>query len=378
MERRVFLQDEIENIIHMYDNGCTQQTIADKYNTTQGTISSVIKRCNPNYTFRNGKTVSKAEYDNIVDLYNNKLTQLEIADLYNCSPSLISFILKQKGVNTRLGGSLNTQEDICKWVQMYNDGMLIKDIAEQYNVSRVTVSKLLKKNGVNIDRYRYHFNEHYFDNIDSQEKAYLLGLLWSDGHNCLSKNYVTLSLQDSDKDILEQINNLTENERPLRKNELSKKNPKYHDQYILTWGSKYFAERLNSLGMYPNKTLIAEYPCCIDEDLHSHFCRGYLDGDGCISLLYEGKFAHIGLVGTSMLLNSIKDIVKKQIGVDVFVKRDERARDPICNLRCDRKNDALKLLEWIYKDANIYFQRKYNKYQQFLLNNTNINNSYLN
>ena len=43
MERRVFLQDEIENIIHMYDNGCTQQTIADKYNTTQGTISSVIK-----------------------------------------------------------------------------------------------------------------------------------------------------------------------------------------------------------------------------------------------------------------------------------------------------------------------------------------------
>ena len=375
MGRRVFLQDEIVDIIDMYNKGCTQKEIADKHNTTQGTISGIIKRNNPNYKLRNGKTIPKSEYVNIVDLYNNRLTQLEIANIYNCSPSLISFILKQMGVKTRLGGSFNTQKDIEQWAKMHRAGMLIKDIADQYGVSRVTVSNLLKKNGIEVDRYTFHFNEHYLDCIDSEDKAYFLGLLWSDGCNCVNKNYVILSLQDTDKAMLERLNAITENERPLHKNELSKKNSNYHDQYIAVWGSKYFSTILDNLGMSQNKTLTAEYPSCLNEDLHRHFCRGYLDGDGCISLLYQGKFANVSTVGTSMLLNSMKDIIKKYVGIDVDVKRDKRAKEPICNLRCNRKNDVLKLLEWLYKDSNIYFQRKYDKYQQFLFKNIDINNS---
>lgn len=378
MGRRKFSQDEIEDIINMYNDGYTQQLIANKYNTAQGTISGIIKRRDSNYKFRKGKTVPKSEYDNIVNLYNSKLTQVEIANLYNCSISLISYILNQKEIDTRLGGSLNTYEDICEWKEMYNNGMQIKDISKKYGVSNVTISRLLKKNGVEIDKYKYHFNEHYLDSLDVQEKAYFLGLLWSDGHNCLSKNYVTLSLQDTDKYILEKINIITENERPLHKNELSIKNPRYHDQYIATWGSKYFSQLLNSLGMGPNKTLTAEYPKCINESLHRHFIRGYLDGDGCISTSYGGKFAQVTLVGTSMLLNYMKDIIKQQIEIEVFVDKDKRAKDPICVLRCSRKNDVIKLLEWIYDGASIYLKRKYDKYQQFLLNNTNINNSYLN
>ena len=49
MGKRVFLQDEIVDIIDMYNKGCIQREIADKHHTTQGTISGVIKRNDPNY-----------------------------------------------------------------------------------------------------------------------------------------------------------------------------------------------------------------------------------------------------------------------------------------------------------------------------------------
>lgn len=31
---------------------------------------------------------------------------------------------------------------------------------------------------------RYNFNEHYFDNIDSSDKAYWIGFIWADGYVC--------------------------------------------------------------------------------------------------------------------------------------------------------------------------------------------------
>ena len=33
----------------------------------------------------------------------------------------------------------------------------------------------------NIMKHIYNVNEHYFDNINSDEKAYILGLFYSDG-----------------------------------------------------------------------------------------------------------------------------------------------------------------------------------------------------
>ena len=377
MMRNKFSQEDINNILSMYYDGVTQQKIADQYCTAQGTIAGIIKRNDIDWKPRRGQTVDKSEYNNIVELYNNGKSQPEIAKIYNCSKSLISFILKQNGVKTRLGGSLNTNDDVEKWVRMYKDGMMIKDIAQEYGVSSITVSRALKNSGIEVDKYMYHFNEHFFDVIDTQEKAYILGVLWADGCNVLSKNYVMLSLQESDVDLLNQINVLTENERPLHKSCISRPDNNYHDQYIITWGSKYFCDTLQKLGMVPRKTLVAEYPVCLNEELHRHFCRGYLDGDGCISLQSDGRFASVSMVGTHTFLNRLQEIILKQTGVDVLVYRDKRARDPICGLRCSRKNDVKKLLDWIYRDANIFLQRKYDKYQKFINYTTNINNSYL-
>ena len=52
----------------------------------------------------------------------------------------------------------------------------------------------------------YTLNENYFEQIDTQEKAYFLGFLWADGCNC--NGVIHLVLQEKDKYILEKFNEL--------------------------------------------------------------------------------------------------------------------------------------------------------------------------
>lgn len=318
---------------------------------------------------------SQDDYKNIADMYQNGKSQSYIAEIYNCSEATIGTVMKQLKISTRPGGSKNTPEIISKWIEMYLSGILIKDIAKEFNVGRNTVSKQLKKNGVEIDRYTYHFNEYYFDNIDSQEKAYIIGMLWADGHNCVSKGSIILELQETDVGLLEKINLLTGNERPLRKQNLHLKNENWKDQYKLVWQSKYTSNILESYGMVQGKSLVLTFPEWLDPTLYAHFIRGYFDGDGCISLQSTNKnrSASISMVGTRMFLESVASIIKNNTGVNVFINRDKRAREPICTLHCSVRNDVVNILNWLYQDSTICMQRKYDKYQQFLIN---INNSY--
>ena len=365
---------EYENIANMYKFGITQQEIARDYGVSTATIVRILKNYDIDWKSRKGLNIPKSEYETIVSMYITGMTQPEIAEIYNCSASSISSILHKFNVTTRLGGSKNAMVDISKWAKMYEDGMLLSEIADEFGTTGATVSKLLKKNGYSVDRFTYHFDEHYFDNIDSQEKAYILGILWADGCNARNRNSIILQLQEKDRGLLEKLNVLTQNERPLRKQELSKYNPKWQDCYKLTWQSKHLSELLESYGMVQKKSLVLEFPSWLTEDLYSHFIRGYFDGDGCISLLKinKNRSADVGMVGTRMFLDKVAEIINNQVGINVYVKRDERANELICNLRCSARDDVLKLLEWLYRDANIYMERKYNKYQQFL---NNINNS---
>jgi transcriptional regulator len=315
--------------------------------------------------------VKKEQYEKIVDLYKHGMSQPEIANIYDCSVSTISAILRDMNVETRLGGSKNTKQDVLKMYEMYQNGKLLQEIAVEFNTTRATVSKLLKKNGFVIDRFKYHFNEHYFDQIDSQDKAYILGLLWADGHNRVDKGGVILELQEDDKELLEKINNLTENERPLRKVALNDKNPSWKNQYNLLWQSKYLSDVLNKYGMCQRKSLVLEFPKWLNEELYPHFIRGYMDGDGCVCYMKHNHKIQVSMVGTRVFLEVVQNICKN-IGVKSYIIHDKRANEAICQLSIVSNTGSVTFLDWIYMNANLKMERKYNKYQQFL---NSINNS---
>lgn len=318
------------------------------------------------------KKILDSDYEKIVDLYMNGLSQLEIASIYQCSVSTISSILKSMNIETRLGGSKNTKQIITKMCEMYKCGKSLKEIAEELNTTYATVSKLLKKNGIKIDRFKYHFNEHFFDQIDSQDKAYILGLLWADGHNRVDKGGVILELQEDDRELLEQINTITENERPLRKVALNDKNPSWKNQYNLLWQSKYFSDVLNKYGMCQRKSLVLEFPKWLNKELYSHFIRGYMDGDGCVCYMQDKHKIQVSMVGTKSFLEVVKNICG-EINVKSYIAHDKRANEAIYKFSIVSNVCSIAFLDWVYTDANLKMSRKYNKYQQFL---NGINNSY--
>ena len=124
------------------------------------------------------------------------------------------------------------------------------------------------------------YNENYFDVIDSEDKAYFLGLIYADG--CVVNNQneyrykVCLKLHNKDKHILDDLIKYVEGEMCIW----------YHgqrDMCEVSFSGKKIVKDLEDKGVFPNKTFTIKYPV-IDEKLERHFLRGYFDGDGCIRI----------------------------------------------------------------------------------------------
>lgn len=58
-----------------------------------------------------------------------------------------------------------------------------KGLSNLLNVSERSVSRVLKEANINTKRInRYRLNESFFNKIDTEQKAYILGLLFADGY----------------------------------------------------------------------------------------------------------------------------------------------------------------------------------------------------
>lgn len=213
---------------------------------------------------------------------------------------------------------------------------------------------------------QYKLNEHYFDKIDTEEKAYFLGMLFADGTN--NGYRVKLSLVDSDKKLLNKLNNLI-HKRPLAyqkgykcKSQSTGKIYQGRPQYVLTILSYHVSKTLNNHGMVPRKSLILKFPKTVPKHLIHHFCRGYFDGDGHVSNKkrkenYSGRIYRCSVLGTKQFLTCFKKYAKLP---DIKVSPSKG----IYVLYFGGRHQTLTLLNWLYKNATIYLDRKYKVYQE--------------
>lgn len=315
--------------------------------------------------------ILKSDYEKVVDMYKGGMTQQEIADVYGCSKQIVYKIMKEMNVDVRPNGF--SKKDAELMYKMHQSGMSMLDIATKFNSCRHTIGRVLKRYGFQIDRLKYHCNENYFDTIDTDEKAYILGLLWADGCNDIKLGKIQLQLQEQDMSILERINKLTNNDRPLYFTPLHNKNENWQNTYTLILKSYHMSEVLNNYGMIPRKSLILGFPVFLDKSLHRSFVRGYFDGDGNISYNTDTKVLNVSIVGTAMFLNYVQCICN-ELGIKTFIINKNKNDNSICTLGITNKMDRIKFLNWIYTDSPIKIERKYLKYQQ-VLNDYNINNS---
>ena len=258
-------------------------------------------------------------------------------------------------------------------IYMYKHGYSTVKIGEKYNVSYRTIARFLEKNGIprtGVGRRKYKLNEHYFDEIDTPNKAYMLGFFYADGSNCKNKSTVVMSLQEEDKEILEKIRLEVGSEKPLEYLNYSNKTNggyKYKNQYRLLFFSSHMCSMLEKYGMVPNKSLVLKFPDKLPENLYSHFIRGYMDGDGCILKRTEkNKNYAVTIISTKEFCEKVQEIIKKHVGINSYIYEASNHNQITMVLGVYGKYQTIKFLNYLYHDADLYMYRKYQIYQSYL------------
>lgn len=275
-----------------------------------------------------------------------------------------------------------TEEQLRDIKESYLNGESSVKIGERYGISHKPILKVLSRMGIDRDQKRfvrkYSLNENYFDIIDIPNKAYILGLLYADGSNCLSKGTISISLQEEDKELLEYIRKEIGSDKPLEYLDYSNKNDfgyKYKNQYRLIMFSAHMCNSLKELGMIPNKSLQLTMPI-LREDLYSHFIRGYFDGDGSFCSRYtpDGKYRCLTTItSTDIFCQQAKDIISRQAKISCGNIYDASCHNGITKvLSISGKIQNRNFYEWLYKDSTMYLDRKYYKVMNAF---PNMNNS---
>lgn len=251
-------------------------------------------------------------------------------------------------------------------VEEYLSGSTLKQLGEKYGCDKGTVKRFLIKQGIEIRKPKnispYSFNEEWLDCLDSEEKNYFLGMFFADGCNESNSNRIMISLQESDKRILEKFSELWESNRPLIFNPAKGENRSNNWSFFLT--SHRISSRLTELGAGPRKSLTLKFPKYLSDNFLKDFIRGYFDGDGCISFR-TNKTVRISFAGTQDFLTSLQSILQEKLNIESILHKQGN----IWILSFCKKEYTYKFLNWIYKDASIYLDRKHEKYQKFLQQN---------
>ena len=310
------------------------------------------------------KTVKYELQNNFEDILSYKkqgMRNEDIAKIFNVSKSSITRLFQENGIYSR--NLIDKESVTSSIITDYKQGDTIEKISQRYHTSQQTVSTILKENNIAIrPAYRtiYTLNESYFDIIDADEKAYIIGMLASDG--CVRNNTISISLQECDKDILEKINICLNSNRPLYYTDNHMKGVKGSNFYTLAITNKHMANTLKSIGIVENKSLTLHFPDVINDELLPHFLRGLWDGDGFI----EKKRFRTGCTGTIFLLNEIVDKVSKILNINFYMYQEHCNNEVTYTIKISNKNDCMAFLNYIYQDASIYLQRKYNIYQSYI------------
>lgn len=253
--------------------------------------------------------------------------------------------------------NINCKFTIAEELQIiadYEQGNSMAKVGKKWNCDPTTVKNILtayNKKGRTLSEARrnnlsYQINENIFENIDTPEKAYWLGIMYSDGYITKAKytNYFGLSVSSRDKELL------------IKFKKFLGYNGEIHDYKVsggykvgapysrLIIGNNKIVSDLEKWGVIEKKSKkLSNIPNISFKD---DFVRGYIDGDGSL----RKDYPCFQISGTKEMLLSIAQYL--DIQYHLYVDKT------IYNLKYN-VNESRYLEKRLYKNAKVYLQRKY-------------------
>ena len=206
-------------------------------------------------------------------------------------------------------------------------------------------------------------NKRYFENISTEEQAYWLGFILADGYINEEHNVLTFSLGEKDKEhlkkFLKAINASEEEIETMILNSFGGAYTRDNPTVRLTICGKDLVADLKKYGIKQAKSE-KEVPYIFKEELlEKAYVRGIFDGDGYIRSTQLG----FGFVGSYDVMSYIKDFCLRYFG-KTFEKVNICSYGTIFRFATNGKNSTKIFLDYLYSDASIYLDRKYDLYKK--------------
>lgn len=205
----------------------------------------------------------------------------------------------------------------------------------------------------------YRINEKFFNKIDTEEKAYILGFIMADGGiyiNNAHRLYFSLSYKDIE--ILNKIQAAMESNYDIK---IIEQSNSFGKSTIarLTIYCKEIIDDLLALGFDNNKTG-NEFIPNIEPALIRHFLRGFFDGDGTI--FKSRGYDTVGFTSSLDMLNAINELLSKELSLDIKKIYTESGNKQAYRLYYSKQEEVYKIYNYLYDNATIYLERKKDKF----------------
>lgn len=277
----------------------------------------------------------------------------------------ITSLLRNNNITIRGGRSKKTLTDdqIEKIKIMIANGAFLNEIANELKLNKETLKLRLDELNIkitNTNRVNRRIRSDYFSSIDSPEKAYWLGLLFTDGSvdHYGHTGRIRLQLQEQDIDILEKFKEDLQLDCKIIYNIRSNStccSIEFVDEQIYNDLAKY--------DIIPKKTYtVHNIPYNkIPSKFLSAYALGLFDGDG--SLSYSKNFsADVTINYTAYYETEVQDF---QNLINLLINNKTPNKNfftSAWHTQWRGRSQVLKILDQLYSSSSRYINRKYQKY----------------
>lgn len=257
----------------------------------------------------------------------------------------------------------NTQRIIARYQEK---PVSISKIAKEFNLCETTVSRLLKKADIPMwTRQDLNVGElkiNYFREINTENKAYLLGLFTADGcvYTVNNSKAFTIQLNKNDVEMIQCIKNELSIPRKIVTD-------KRDGSYGISIVNNLFVQHLIEHGVTEGKS--TRFIPALSDWLMPHYIRGLFDGDGSIVIRKAHTYGKamrccVVLLAYSNIINPLREYLENKLNLYHLSLCSDGGE--AYSVRYSSRHDFIAVTNFMYKNANLYLKRKHCKYLEAL------------
>lgn len=302
------------------------------------------------------------EKQGIIEMFNNGTSFKELSKEYNAHYNTLKKVLEDAGINTSKKRRWKQHEIDDIVYKFTEEHCTMKDLTKIHSTNIREIRDILQRQGIDTAYYARRsvnrgVNTDFFKVIDTEEKAYILGLMMADGNVGYGKgNQLYMKLELIDLDLIQKVQKAINSDSVIT---ISDRNRDFIINENKTYSFSVYSHKLVSellkYGIVPNKTYKTDWLTDdVPQELRRHYLRGLFDGDGCIRRKSNTQWSITLTNNHPEFLRQVQKWIEELTGIEpLTISKTSTSYSIIYT--CAK---AKKLIHYLYHDNNISLDRK--------------------